>query len=335
MSQYKTVPFYNNWLDMSGMTESNGKGHKMNVSSKIMRELETFNDEKLKRWRVEAAERCHASLGPFPALCFSGGIDSQAMLHCFAEADLEAHVIIFTFKDGLNKHDVDHAKAYCHTFDIPYREIEFDIVSFLTRDNLAMSEKYGGLSPQFNTHYRFVEILTHMGYTGVCFGGNAPDRHQGDYGKNLGINEFNWVSCHDKFQIAVQGSFLSFSPELALALAVSTPIIGNDLPKNADGEAWEEYQKLRHAKYEQKIIGYKRIGFDIMQQDTKYTGFEKVKDLFEEKTGDGWAFERQFRQPLGRIEGANNDRNKYKIDMKPEQQVFLDSIYFKHFPTRP
>mgnify|MGYP001463674479 CR=1 FL=1 len=26
------------------------------------------------------------------------------MLHCFAEADLEAHVIIFTFKDGLNKH---------------------------------------------------------------------------------------------------------------------------------------------------------------------------------------------------------------------------------------
>ena len=123
---------------MSGMTESNGKGHKMNVSSKIMRELETFNDEKLKRWRVEAAERCLASLGPFPALCFSGGIDSQAMLHCFAEADLEAHVIIFTFKDGLNKHDVDHAKAYCHTFDIPYREIEFDIVSFLTRDNLSL-----------------------------------------------------------------------------------------------------------------------------------------------------------------------------------------------------
>ena len=66
------------------------------------------------------------------------------------------------------------------------------------------------------------------------------------------------------------------------------------------GEAWEGYQEVRHAKYEQKIIGYKRIGFDIMRQETKYTGFEKVKDLFEEKTGDGWAFERQFREPLGR-----------------------------------
>lgn len=333
MSQYKSVPFYNNWLDMSGMSAGNGQGHKMNVSTKLIRDIEKINDEKLKKWRVDAAKRCHETLGPFPALCFSGGIDSQAMLHCFAEADLEAHVIIFTFNDDLNKHDVDHAKAYCHTFDIPYREIEFDIVSFLTRDNIAMSEKYGSLSPHFNTHYRFIEILTHMGYTGVCFGGNAPDKHGNDYGKNLGINEFNWVDCHNKFQIAVQGSFLSFSPELALALAVSTPTMGDDLPKLS--EDWEEYKRLRHQKYEQKIIGYKRIGFDIMRQDTKYTGFEKVKDLFEEKTGDGWAFDRQFRQSLGRLPGANTDRNQYKIDMKADQKVFLDSIYFKHFPPGP
>jgi len=318
---------------MSGFIDESGKGHKMNVSSNIIRELETFNDEKLKKWRIEAAQRCHASLGPFPALCFSGGIDSQAMLHCFAEADLEAHVIIFTFKDDLNKHDVDHAKAYCHTFDIPYREIEFDIVSFLARDNLAMTEKYGGVSPQFNTHYRFVEILTHMGYTGVCFGGNAPDKNRKEYGNNLGMSEMHWLKCHDKFQIAVQGSFLSFSPELALALAVSTPDSNIDLTGNHPD--WETYKKNRHAKYESKIIGYKRIGFDIMQQKTKYTGFEKVKELFEEKTGDGWAFEKQFRDPLRTLPGINKDRNQYKIDLTVDQQVFLDSIYFKHFPARP
>jgi|TARA_X000001036_G_scaffold155259_1_gene147422 hypothetical protein len=333
LSQYKTVPFYNNWLDTSGFLNENGKGNKINVPIKTIQELENFTDEKLKKWRIEAAERCHATLGQFPALCFSGGIDSQAMLHCFAEADLEAHVIIFTFKDGLNKHDVDHAKAYCHTFDIPYREIEFDIVSFLTRDNLAMTEQYGGLSPQFNTHYRFVEILTHMGYTGVCFGGGAPDRVNGDYGTNFEKNAMHWLKCHDKFQIAVQGSFLSFSPELALALAVSTPEAGVTLEE--DHADWETYKKIRHAKYEQKIIGYKRIGFDIMQQDTKYTGFEKVKDFFEEKTGDGWAFERQFRDPLAKGPDVNKDMNEYKIDLKAEQKVFLDSIYYKHFPARP
>ena len=333
MSQYKTVPFYNNWIDMSGFIAEDGKGHKLNVPMKMIRELETFNDEKLKKWRIEAATRCHQTLGPFPALCFSGGIDSQAMLHCFAEADLEAHVIIFTFKDDLNKHDVDHAKAYCHTFDIPYREIEFDIVSFLTRDNLAVTQQYRGISPQFNTHYRFIEILTHMGYTGVCFGGNAPDRVAGDYGRNLEKNEMHWVKCHDKFQIAVQGSFLSFSPELALALAVSTPEC--PLRLDRDHANWETYKKVRHAKYEQKVIGYKRIGFDIIQQDTKYTGFEKVKEHFEGQSGDGWAFERQFRDPLAKLPDSNKDMNKYKIAVTKQQQVFLDSIYFKHFPSLP
>ena len=333
MSQYKSVPFYNNWLDMSGMVAGNGQNHKLNVPTKMIRDLETINDKKLKKWRIEAAKRCHESLGPFPALCFSGGIDSQAMLHCFAEADLEAHVVIFKYNNDLNKHDVDHAKAYCHTFDIPYREIEFDIVSFLTRDNVSMTEQYGGFSPQFNTHYRFIEVLTHMGYTGVCFGGNAPEKHGQEYGKNLEKNQMHWVKCNDKFQIAVQGSFLSFSPELALALAVSTPIIGQELPDNTTD--WEEYKKLRHEKYQQKIIGYKRIGFDIMPQPTKYTGFEKVKELFEEQTGDGWAFEKQFRYPLGRLPGTKIDNNDYAIDIPIDQKVFLDSIYFKHFPARP
>jgi len=333
LSQYKTVPFYNDWLDMSGLIAGNGKGHKLNVPMKTIREIETINDEKLKKWRIEAATRCHKTLGPFPALCFSGGIDSQAMLHCFAEADLEAHVIIFTFKDGLNAHDVDHAKSYCHTFDIPYREIEFDIISFLARDNMQVGHHYGGLSPQFNTHFRFVEILTHMGYTGVCFGGGAPAREGGEYGSNLEKNEMHWVKCHDKFQIAMQGSFLSFSPELALALAVSTPESGMMLTE--DHADWETYKKVRHAKYEQKVIGYKRMGFDIMQQPTKYTGFEKVKEYFEEQSGDGWAFERQFRDPLAKAPGANADMNKYKLDLSKDQKVFLDSIYFKHFPSRP
>ena len=56
---------------------------------------------------------------------------------------------------------------------------------------------------------------------------DAPDRDDGDYGTNFRKRmQCTWVKCHDKFQIAVQGSFLSFSPELALALAVSTPEAG-------------------------------------------------------------------------------------------------------------
>jgi hypothetical protein len=335
LSQYKTIPFYNDWLDVSGMTASNGKDHTVNLKPEFFEKLDPFNDKKLKQWRIDAATRCAESLGEFPALCFSGGVDSQAMLHCWAEADLEAHVIIFAFKDGLNKQDCEHAKSYCHTHDIPYREIEFDIVSFLTRDNASMTEVYGGISPHFNTHYRFVEILTHMGYTGVCFGGTAPDRINGEYGSNIEKVPYHFTKIADKFQIAVQGSFLSHSPELAWAIALSTPDTNTNLYKDNAENDYEKYSEAVGAKYEAKLIGYRRVGFDLIPQPQKYTGFELVKDYFEGQTGDGWSFEKRFRYPLTRMEGGkhNKDINMYKISLTDAQRKAVDLIYLKHFPS--
>jgi len=335
--QSKANSFYENWLDTTGLSASNGQNHKLNLTPEWFSEMVTFNDTKLAKWRTDAARRCHAELGPFPALCFSGGIDSQAMLHCFAEADLEAHVIIFTFKDGLNKQDCEHAKQYCQKFDIPYREIEFDIVQFLTRDNASMTEKYGGVSPHFNTHYRFIEILTQLGYTGVCFGGVAPDRNVGTYGKNIGKVAFHWTKIADKFEIAVCGSFLSYSPELAWAISLSTPDIQNTMyDQNSTKLTQIDVQlEVEKERYDAKLIGYRRVGFDLVPQARKYTGFELVKEHFAEEASDGWAFEKRFRYPLTRMEGGkyNSDQHTYKISLTSEQLTALDNIYFKHFPS--
>jgi hypothetical protein len=328
LSQFKA--YYNDWLDVSGLKSGNGKNHKVNLDPEFFNNLAPFSDAKKKRWRIEAAKRCAETLGQFPALCFSGGIDSQAMLHCWAEADLEAHVIIFTFKDGLNKQDCEHAKSYCHTHDIPYREIEFDIVQFLTRDNVTVTESYGGVSPQFNTHYRFVEILTHMGYTGVCFGGLAPDRNTGVYGMNQRRVPLHW-SIVDNFPIPVQGSFLSFSPELSWAITLQMKDI--EEPKY-EFDTHTKQLEAEARRYEQKVLAYKKCGFEIIQQPRKYTGFELVKEYFEELTGDGWSFEKRFRTPLMQVNGGiyNKDRGVYQIDLTDEQYKAIDSIYLKHFP---
>jgi hypothetical protein len=322
LSQFKA--YYNDWLDVSGLKSGNGKNHKVNLDPEFFNNLAPFSDAKKKRWRIEAAKRCAETLGQFPALCFSGGIDSQAMLHCWAEADLEAHVIIFTFKDGLNKQDCEHAKSYCHTHDIPYREIEFDIVQFLTRDNVTVTESYGGVSPQFNTHYRFVEILTHMGYTGVCFGGLAPDRNTGVYGMNQRRVSLHW-SIVDNFPIPVQGSFLSFSPELSWAITLQMKDI--EEPKY-EFDTHTKQLEAEARRYEQKVLAYKKCGFEIIQQPRKYTGFELVKEYFEELTGDGWSFEKRFRTPLMQVNGGiyNKDRGVYQIDLTDEQYKAIDSI---------
>jgi hypothetical protein len=334
LSQYKA--FYNDWIDISGMADQTGKDHTVNLNKEFFDKLDPFTDKKNKKYRVDAAKRCAETLGEYPALCFSGGVDSQAMLQCWSEADLAAHVIIFNFKDGLNKQDCDHAKAYCHTWDIPYREIEFDIISFLTRDNADMTTKYGNVSPHFNTHYRFVEILTHMGYTGVCFGGQAPDRNCGEYGVNFTKVPYYWATCADKFDIAVQGSFLSFSPELTWAISLSTPDIQSEGHKDMTlHQDYELYKAEEKRKYDAKLIGYRRMGFDLMPQPQKYTGFELVKDHFEKATGDGWEFEKRFRHPLSKMDGGiyNKDSHVYKIDLTRSQHKALDNIYLKHFPS--
>jgi len=345
LSLYKTVPFYDNWLDVSGLKEGSGVDHTCRLDPSFFDIFEHMTVTKKKQWRIEAAQRCHETLGPYPALCFSGGIDSQAMLHCFSEADLEAHVIIFTFKDSLNKQDSDHAKMYCLEHDIPYREIEFDIVSFLTRDNTDITRKYGSTSPHFNTHYRFVEVLTHLGYTGVCFGGQAPDRLNGIYGSNLDKVPMRWSVISDKFQIANQGSFLSFSPELAWATTLSTPPFDssvnidqlNNLAQSDKNRTYKEYRELVHERYKLKIQGYTNMGFSIIPQETKYTGFELVNTHFEKLHNDGWFFEKQFRQPLSRLDGGkyNKDTHQYKIGLNPDQTEKLENIYLKKFASRP
>ena len=336
MSQFKKTPFYNNWLDVSGMAAGTGVDHKVNLTPEFFEKLYPFSDAKAKQWRIDAAKRCAESLGQFPALCFSGGVDSQAMLQCWSEADLEAHVIIFKFNDGLNKQDCEHAKQYCHTWGIPYREIEFNIIQFLTRDNADMTVKYGNISPHFNTHYRFVEILTHMGYTGVCFGGVPLDRNNGVYGVNMNKPVWYWSTIMDKFDIVHQGSFLSFSPELSWSLTLSTPDVKN-LDHENNNTALREYATLKAVeaeRYEAKLIGYKRMGFDLMPQPQKYTGFELVKDYFEEQTGDGWTFEKRFRHPLSKMEGGiyNKDQHRYTVKLSDDQKKALDAIYLNHFP---
>lgn len=338
MSLYKTVPFYDSWLDISGMQEGLGIDHRCKLDASFFDIFKNITDSKKRQWRIEAAQRCHETLGPYPALCFSGGIDSQAMLHCFAEADLEAHVIIFTFKDGLNKHDSDHAKLYCLEHNISYREIEFDILSFLTRDNTDVTRKYGNVSPHFNTHYRFVEILTHLGYTGACFGGQVPDRNLGNYGHNLSKIVMHWSTIGDRFQIANQGSFLSFSPELSWATTLSTRSL--DDPDYSDHtklkENYKLYQELKNERYKLKIKGYENMGFSIIPQETKFTGFELVNKYFEKQTGDGWSFERQFRYPLTRLDGGKHyqDLHAYKIQLTSKQHAKLENIYLKKFTSR-
>ena len=125
---------------------------------------------------------------------------------------------------------------------------------------------------------------------------------------------------------------------ISFNLSLSRPDIQNKGHNHSNSTELRNFKNEEAAvaeKYEAKLIGYRRIGFDLVPQPQKYTGFELVKDYFEEQTGDGWAFEKRFRYPLTRMDGGiyNKDQHMYKIKLTESQQKALDSIYLKHFPS--
>ena len=116
------------------MKFNNGRDHNINLSIDFFQNLR-FDEISLKQYRIDAARLCAEILGENPALCLSGGIDSQAMVQSWHEAGLKFDTIIVVFNDGLNVQDSDHAKTFCEKNNYPYKEVPFDIVQFLNRNN--------------------------------------------------------------------------------------------------------------------------------------------------------------------------------------------------------
>lgn len=319
--------FYNDWLDISGMIKANGKDHIVNLDPNFFQTLK-FDDTSLKEYRIESATSCSEMLGNKPALCFSGGVDSQAMLLAWIEAKLSFDTYILRFNNQLNIQDYDHAINFCTMNNMPYKVIDFDILKFLSRDNYNLGIKYKSGSPHFNVHYKLVELLREMGHTGVCFGGLTPTKNLSDWGKNFDKNAFHYVGIQDLFEIPVQGSFLSFHPKLSWAITLLTKSFDEEHTVENSRTA-KDFLRLIDIRYPLKVNGYIRSGFNVIPQPTKYTGFELVKKYYEQLTGDGWTFEKRFRYPLSRM--YNTDYRTYKFNLTDSQQLILESIYNSNF----
>ena len=95
---------------------------------------------------------------------------------------------------------------------------------------------------------------------------------------------------------------------------------------------WDVEQQVKKERYFQKVRAYQRVGFNVIPQETKITGFELVKKYFENLTGDGWTFERKFRHPL--VAELNKDKTLYKFNLTSAQQKIVSLIHSNNFrPT--
>lgn len=303
MSQFKF--FHDDWLDCSDLFLER---HRESTNLRVNLDLDFFDnlalDEgSLRSYRIKAAELTAELIGNKIALCISGGVDSQCMLQSFIEAKIDVDVYVLRFNNNLNVHDFNHAKLYCDKNNINLNVIEIDVLRFLSISNYEYAEKYKSISPHFNVHYKLFNILQEKNYDGVVAGGNTPlfTTHENTWGTNYSRSIVNYMRYSDISGFKCQGNFLSFYPKLTWAVSLLTPPVYDYINLKGDISIKKQRQYWEDLRYLQKTRGYKRAGYDIIPQEQKYTGFELVKKHLEEKTGDGWTFERLYRHPLEKI----------------------------------
>jgi hypothetical protein len=282
-----------------------------------------LNYDSVHDYAIEAARECSKSLGNKIALCLSGGIDSQLTVLAFREAKIDFDVYTLEFNDNLNDFDFNHAKLFCEHHKINYVPIKFNVIDFLNRCNYEIGQKYYSPSPHFNVHYGLFNILKDKNYTGIVCGGVYPHFYEGFLAGGLLQNQLNFINYSIVENIPVQGSFLSYHPKLCWSLGLLSKPVSIYINRPI---GQEELDKLNHDRYLDKVELFKSIGFDVIPQNTKYTGFEKVKLYYGEKYKDGWFFEKQFRYPLDK-KFTKMQYNTKVLNLTPEQEKALLSRY--------
>lgn len=300
--------FHKNWISCDEVFQGLPKQYSNIIINLDNDFIDSFSLDvsKFKEYRISTANLVSEIVGEKIGLCFSGGIDSQCMVQCFKESNLNFDVFILRFNNNLNHHDIDSAINYCKRSGIHPHFIDLDIINFLQKENYNYGIKYKSLSPHFNVHYKMFNIIADMGYNGVVAGGDFAfyDSKKNTWGSNLTRNSLNYINYSTVSKVKCIGNFLSFNPYLSWALSLTSKPLEIDIK---DGNNYAERLYWEKIRYNQKIDTYRKLGFNIIPQAKKYTGFELVKAYLKDRNKDGWAFEKLYRYPLIKtIKNFNN-----------------------------
>lgn len=245
-------------------------------------------------------------------LCLSGGIDSEAMLQAFLKARVPFEVFFLKFENKFNNFDIDTNISICRSLNLNIKIVDLDIISFFeSGDFLKYGERYRCQSPQLAAHLWLLDQLDGV----PVLGGNPiiPTYNK----KNIffmglpGDLHCAYFRYFEKNQREGVPWFFIYSPEQTssfLRTDIARSSISSQLPPH-------KYS------YMMKCLQYQQSGFDVRPRLNKFTGFEKVRDYYDQKMGTqfGTGFDQLFRRPL---EQMNNFPEQY-FQLVPKEYLVL------------
>jgi len=199
---------------------------------------------------VESIMECYAP----PYFIFtSGGVDSQSMLYSWKQFGKNFIPVCYVYNNDLNRHDIVTLSYFSslHNLNIEYRYL--DVIQFIKHEFSNYATKYQCSSPWINTYIRMAE-----GFQGtVIFSGNYLSSN----GAML-INAMLGLYRASQKNENIIPYFFLHTPELAYSF-----LLNSNVPAT---------------NYDEKVKEYIDNGFPVIRQKTKFTGFENIKDIYDE-----------------------------------------------------
>jgi hypothetical protein len=252
-------------------------------------------------------------LGDKPVVALSGGIDSQSTCLMLKMAGIKFTTATLVFEDNLNSMDVENVKLFCDKHNITNTLVDINIMDFLRKDLHDYVMKYECPSPQITAHFSFYErIIKEMGATSILAGGNAPYFINGRLIFDVTRSQNAWTIFSEKNNFKLYGNFLAYSFDIASLVIIYRKNLISNNPNTV-------------IPYSSKFDAYKAMGLDVIPQENSFTGFEKIKKMLEEITGDGWTFEKMFRRPY---QVMFEDHRGLLLESKIEKQLVELNIDF-------
>lgn len=208
--------------------------------------------------------------GPY-YLCASGGVDSQSMIWCWLNSGVPFTVVSFQYiHDGVlyNEHDLEQLEQFSLKYDIPVEYKYFDPIHFVETDLYSYATKYQCTSPQICTHMKMSEEITDGT---VIFSGNFSAHSHYDY-TIFGIKRYADLSGR-----SIIPFFFLHDAELAGVISKV------DVQKA---------QTVVDDPYQMKIETLRKAEVPVIPQPRKYTGFEKIKEYYDQQKSRITAHER-------------------------------------------
>lgn len=212
---------------------------------------------------IDAIHEITKKHSPPYTVFLSGGIDSQAMVLAWKKSGVPFRVVHYTY--GTNVADNNSTLAFCMKHKIQVDLRSFDAKTFIESDELKqMAIEYDCSSPQILTYIKMIEQ-----HSETCIlAGNFID------GTTAGLN---WTIlalerfAQTKKQNLVPFFFLS-TPALAYSM-LDTYVQQVKRLNDLEGRMVPSYTP--------RVYAYQAMGYDVIPQHKKLSGFEELKDLYD------------------------------------------------------